>query len=110
MLQRVTDGDYTNNVKQWLTCNSDSQLICSSDWADESSKLACSNAYVMSDGATHIKNNYVLDDKWYYRNLPIVEQQIAKAGVRLAALLNTVFQSTTKQTTLIQPPYNVIVQ
>ncbi len=98
LLSRVTDGMYSADVTDWLTCDSSrnkQSSICSDEWASESSKLACTYAYVLEDGHTHIHNNYVLNDEWYQRNLPVVEQQIAKAGVRLAALLNTILEEHT---------------
>lgn len=96
LLHRVTAGVYQQQVPDWLTCqHAGKSGVCSAEWASESSKLACTHAYVLADGHTHIENNYSLNDEWYQRNLPIVETQIAKAGVRLAALLNTLFQPTT---------------
>ncbi len=52
-------------------------------WATESYRLAVSHAYAIpKDGR--------LDQAYYERNLPVVEQRLSMAGVRLAAVLNSV--------------------
>ena len=53
-------------------------------WATESYKLAVSNAYA-------IPNSGELGQDYFERNISIVEQRLAIAGVRLAAMLNTIF-------------------
>lgn len=51
------------------------------EWANESWKLALSNAYdVPKDGQ--------LRQAYYDKNLPVVEERLKMAGVRLAAVLN----------------------
>ncbi len=55
------------------------------DWATESWKLALSNAYdVPKDGQ--------LGQVYFDRNLPVVEERLKMAGVRLAAVLNGTYQ------------------
>jgi nuclease S1 len=54
------------------------------EWATGSLKLAYSNAYLIpKDGK--------LGDAYYGRNISVVNQQLAIAGVRLAAVLNDLF-------------------
>jgi len=54
-------------------------------WALESHKAAHDFAYV-------IPNNHALDQAYYDRNAPIVDQQLLRGGLRLAKVLNTIFQ------------------
>lgn len=53
-------------------------------WAAESFKLVESNAYA-------IPNDGELGQDYFDTNIPVVEQRLAIAGVRLAAMLNEVF-------------------
>ena len=56
-------------------------------WATESQTLAHSNAYdVPKDGQ--------LGQDYLDKNMPVVERRLSMAGVRLAALLNVVFDET----------------
>ena len=53
-------------------------------WAMESFRLAESNGYaVPKDG--------VIDDAYFQKNLPVIDTQLTKGGVRLGALLNAIF-------------------
>ncbi len=53
-------------------------------WATESYQLARSNAYTIpKDGR--------IGQDYFERNLPVVEQRLTMSGVRLAALLNAIF-------------------
>jgi len=103
LLTRIYKGDFQPLVPGWESCNGSSSsssssvseddvyLPCSDQWAQESIELACSNAYVEADGVTAIKNGFNLQIDYYQRNIPIIDFQIAKAGVRLAYVLNQVF-------------------
>lgn len=54
------------------------------DWATESYRLALSHAYAIpKDGQ--------LGQEYLDRNIPVVEERLKMAGIRLAALLNKVF-------------------
>ena len=56
-------------------------------WATESHKLAVSNAYdVPKDGR--------LGQDYLDKNIPVVNDRLSMAGVRLAVLLNAVFEET----------------
>ena len=55
-----------------------------------------SNAYAGSTGAT-IKTGDGLGQEYIDRNLPVVDQQLTKAGLRLAAMLNGVFDPAEAQ-------------
>jgi len=53
-------------------------------WAAESFKLAESNAYNIPDDGE-------LGQEYFEKNIPVVEQRLAIAGVRLAMMLNEIF-------------------
>ena len=56
-------------------------------WATESHRLAHSNAYIVpKDGR--------IGQDYFDKNIPVVERRLSVAGVRLAALLNAVFDET----------------
>ncbi len=56
-------------------------------WATESHKLAVSNAYdVPKDGR--------IGQDYFDKNILVVERRLSVAGVRLAALLNMIFDET----------------
>ncbi len=64
-----------------------SRNLMPSDWATDSYALAVEYAYdIPKDGQ--------LADAYFQRNIPVVDQQLATGGVRLAALLNAVFDTT----------------
>jgi len=85
-------GAWSNQASGWSTCVTPSKYSdCSGDWAAESITDACQYSYVEADGKTHIQTGFDLGDPYYQRNMPVVEMQIAKAGVRLATVLNALF-------------------
>ncbi len=56
-------------------------------WATESHLLARSNAYdVPKDGR--------IDQDYFDKNIPVVERRLSVAGMRLALLLNAIFDET----------------
>lgn len=55
------------------------------DWALESHQAAIDHAY-------KLPANKVLNKNYYQSNRPVVDGQLLKAGVRLANILNEVFQ------------------
>jgi len=90
-LQGQLKGAWSSKINGWKRCQSSApSSACSSDWASESIGLACSNAYVNSDGKTHLATGFKLDDAYYNRNIPVIEQQVAKGGIRLANVLNSI--------------------
>eukprot|EP00927_Polykrikos_kofoidii_P001388 TRINITY_DN1050_c0_g1_i1.p1 TRINITY_DN1050_c0_g1~~TRINITY_DN1050_c0_g1_i1.p1 ORF type:complete len:330 (-),score=56.47 TRINITY_DN1050_c0_g1_i1:155-1099(-) len=54
--------------------------------ADESAELGCTHAYNHADGSA-VKSGEVLQRDYFLRAQPVVEEQLAKGGVRLAILL-----------------------
>lgn len=92
LLNRLTRGNWTTMVPGWQKCHTATAFdACSTEWASESISLACKNSYVDADGTTHLKKGFALSDAYFNRNWPVLETQFAKAGVRLAHVINRVF-------------------
>ena len=88
-MQRLQSGDFSKDESAWATCtsHSQSQLTCPDPWAEGSANDACKYAYGgISDGDD-------VSDSYKSSRADIVDQQIAKGGVRLAATLNAIFSS-----------------
>jgi hypothetical protein len=80
-------SEWASNSSVTTPCQTASGTVCPDEWANESAAYACSNAYVDENGNV-IKNGFVLGDDYYHHNSAIVDVQIARGGVRLAATLN----------------------
>jgi len=61
--------------------------LCGIEWATESNKLVCQ--YVLAPGLGWVKGND-LGGEYYEGAVDVVELQIARAGVRLAAWVNAI--------------------
>jgi len=84
-------GVWSSKIAGWQQCQTPAPAsACATDWAPESVQLACKYSYVESDGKRHVPQNFRLADPYYNRNFPVIEEQVAKAGVRLANVLNHV--------------------
>jgi len=91
LLEQI-QGAWSNDAFGWTQCISPTPYNdCAVDWASESIVAACDYSYVEADGKTHIKTGFDLGDPYYSRNMPIIEMQLAKGGVRLANVLNAIF-------------------
>jgi len=64
-------------------------------WANESFQLVRTTVYNFTDSSRISTQAIQLGEDYYQVNLPIVQQRVIAAGVRLAQLLNTIFNSTT---------------
>ena len=62
-------------------------------WARESFQRARQVAYVQPDG-THVIHGTPLDESYFAWALPVVREQLKKAGVRLALLINAAADGT----------------
>jgi len=89
------NGDWGWQVPAWRRCSDGAAFAsfasCPDEWADESAHLACDYAYVEADGKTPISNNFDLGRDYYDRNIEVVQIQLAKAGVRMANVLNNLY-------------------
>jgi hypothetical protein len=74
---------YAERLNLWLKSQPDgvSQDGSVVDWAMESHRIAKEHAYVLPA-------NRKLDENYFQTNVPVVDKQLAKAGVRLAKILN----------------------
>ena len=88
-LRRTKKGwhEYADELRKAITEEQRKKWAASTpaEWATESWKLAISNAYdVPKDGQ--------LGQAYFDKNLPVVEERLKMAGVRLAAVLNGTYQ------------------
>lgn len=93
ILKRIQTGDFKANVAKWTACKPSAGgdwKTCVSKWASESLGLACTAAYV-DETNTKITSGFELEDPYYTSRIQTVEEQIAKGGVRLSYILNSVF-------------------
>ncbi|KAI5080700.1 hypothetical protein GOP47_0003883 [Adiantum capillus-veneris] len=74
------------NIKQWSSCRN-SMLACPNKYAQESISVACKWAYKDAPSGSYLGDNY------FNSRLPIVQNRIARAGVRLASILNNLFST-----------------
>jgi hypothetical protein len=82
-------GDYKDDMDQWLECSNGRNQTCTIEWGEESFEDALMWAYRNSDNE-EIVDGSVLDESYYETRLPIVEQRLLAAGVRLAATLESI--------------------
>lgn len=62
--------------------------VCGIEWATEANALVCQ--YVLAPGLAWVKENDLGRGEYYEGAAPVVELQIARAGVRLAAWVNAI--------------------
>ncbi|QCD90007.1 endonuclease [Vigna unguiculata] len=75
---------WADEVEEWEHC-ADNDLPCAALYASESTIDACKWAYKDATEGSVLKDDYFLSRS------PIVNLRLAQAGVRLAAILNRVF-------------------
>lgn len=92
LLQQVQSGSYSGSAQKWASCASGdgNNYACPNQWASESVGLACKYAYTDANG-DHITDGENLQIDYYNYVVGVVDQQLARAGVRLAATLQRVF-------------------
>jgi hypothetical protein len=73
------------NIDKW------SEDTHSDHWGNDSTYWACKASYVEPETGVHIVSGDHLEQEYYEANLPIVEERIAMAGVRLSVRLNSIF-------------------
>jgi hypothetical protein len=61
---------------------------CGIEWATEANSLVC--AYVLAPGLDWVKENDLGRGEYYEGAAPVVELQVGRAGVRLAAWVNAI--------------------
>lgn len=85
-IQKNISGSWSDEVLTWEKCKGH-EVVCPGEYADESIVIACKWAYKDAE------EDSVLEDDYFLSRLPILERQLAKGGVRLAATLNRIFSS-----------------
>jgi len=90
-LEQRLDAEWAAKRSAWQAtvahCRDESSLRAGlSSVAQETVMRGCEYAYNYADGSA-VKTGDVLDREYYLRAQPIVEEQLAKGGVRLAQLL-----------------------
>ncbi|GLJ16573.1 hypothetical protein SUGI_0283770 [Cryptomeria japonica] len=83
-IQTNISDTWSKDVPKWEKCSTN-KLACPNPYASESIGLACEWAY------SNVTEGSTLGDDYFLSRLPIVEEQLAKGGVRLAATLNRIF-------------------
>jgi len=85
-------GPWAGNATAWQECSQDE---CANTWANGSAGLACTYAYTDENG-NQIADNFDMNQNYQNFAGPIVDEQLAKAGVRLAMLLEKVLGSSSE--------------
>lgn len=99
ILKRVK-GDWASNTTAWRSTVADKNHNVTeyraglSAVAQETAVDSCTYAYVKADGTTRIQSGDELDMDYYQRNKPVVALQLAKAGARLAQILEDSLHAT----------------
>eukprot|EP01006_Ploeotia_vitrea_P033625 TRINITY_DN65595_c2_g1_i1.p1 TRINITY_DN65595_c2_g1~~TRINITY_DN65595_c2_g1_i1.p1 ORF type:complete len:646 (-),score=322.72 TRINITY_DN65595_c2_g1_i1:280-2139(-) len=88
-LYNQIQGPWRSDAQEWTKCSKPGTAVCPGEWANETAKYACTNAYVDVDGSV-IKNGFYLRYPYYHHNIGLINQQLAKAAVRLANVFNSI--------------------
>jgi hypothetical protein len=85
----LSPNKYVQKLTQWLHTQNTARIAAGTpmDWANQAHALAVSHAYRTPTGRS-IGNRAKLDRRYVDAALVVVDQQLARAGVRLAAVLN----------------------
>jgi hypothetical protein len=80
-------------IAEWEKgCDGSVDETCPVEASGESAQLACEYAYTDETGKTIISGS-VLSKEYFETRIPVVEERLAAAGVRLASILNGLFGS-----------------
>jgi hypothetical protein len=93
---KVNAGEFKREVDNWIRYHDvkgDGPAKSAAKWAQDSNKLVC--GYVLEEGPEKVNGTEVAGGEYYEGSTGIVEMQIAKGGVRLAAWLNMIFEGKT---------------
>jgi hypothetical protein len=96
---------YAKKLEGGLTPEAQKAFLAMKDpvaWATESHHLAEQNAYRDARG-NEIKSGDSLGDDYLTRNTPVVDEQLTKAGLRLAQMLNAIYDPGA-ETPAVQAP------
>lgn len=86
--QELKKEPWKSKIASWRQCSSaPGTKVCPLEWAEEGGKIACDVCY------KGIGNETRLADAYYRRALPVTEEQIVKGGIRLASLLDFIWNT-----------------
>ncbi|KAA1476819.1 nuclease Le1 [Dentipellis sp. KUC8613] len=89
LTKEIKSGSYESLSDGWVSCIKSSALSstsCPLVWAKESNSFDCSDVFSYTTGED------LCDSAYYTAAIPIIEEQIAKQGFRLAKWLDTIFE------------------
>ncbi|KAG8910011.1 hypothetical protein FRC01_006600, partial [Tulasnella sp. 417] len=88
IVNQIDNGSYKDLVPGWLSCSDTSDALnCALEWAIDTNKLVCDFVLKTDPEGKELSGSY------YRGAAPIIQEQIAKGGVRLAVWLNQLFGS-----------------
>jgi len=87
---RLIETEYADLIDTWLSCSDGRDKLCTTKWGEESFEDALRYSYMSETGA-EIVDNSTISFEYYKSRLPIVQQRLALAGVRLAGTLELLF-------------------
>lgn len=83
LISRIDTGTYSSQKASWISCaDINTASTCALSWAKDANAINCK--YVL----LHDETNQELSGSYYTGAKPLIEQQIAKGGYRLAAWIN----------------------
>lgn len=94
-LVQQLQGAWNGDAQQWAKCANTTGPVCPDEWANESSQLACQYAYTDNNG-NRIETGFSLGTPYYDYAYPVIDMQLAKAGIRLAATFNSLYAGLTE--------------
>ncbi|KAF4658496.1 hypothetical protein FOZ61_005571 [Perkinsus olseni] len=84
-------GRYAGDVDDWVEdCEKYGLDVCVDEWLSESSQAACEYGYRHVNGSMILDHDFV-PVEYYNDRIEVVKEQLAKGGIRLTWLLNTLF-------------------
>ncbi|XP_078431185.1 endonuclease 4-like [Wolffia australiana] len=83
-IERNITENWFDDIITWETCNRKT-VTCAPQFATESISLSCRYAY------KDVVQNLTLGDDYFFSRYQVMEKRIAQAGLRLATLLNSIF-------------------
>jgi hypothetical protein len=87
-------SQYLAAIPSWTTCqNAQVAGTCPDEWAQEALTVSCTAAYVDTAGS-YIVDGFNLQLPYYNRAYPLLDMQLARCGVRLAATLNSIYANS----------------
>jgi len=95
LIQQI-NGPWNSLVPQWDSCDAPKAKTvynCPDQWATETAALACTYAYTDQNGKK-IQNGFNLGNPYYQWVKGVIDQQLAKGGIRLANTLNKLWGSS----------------